>query len=451
MSEQTFKLFPQLQPADTVAWWRDEPVTLAQFVAHVLEVTRILPEHKYAINLCDDRYYFLVCFVACSLKRQTSLLPPSYILDDIVAIAKDYKDCYCISDNQLSNLDIRQYQVEITTGLVVDDVELLIDPSSLAAIVFTSGSTGSSQPHLKEWGDLIHSSQQVQKRFGINVEQRQTIIATVPPQHMFGFELSIISPLVTSACMYADRPFYPQDVLMALQQSPFNPVLVTTPIHLRACSEAGLVWPAIDFVLSATSHLAVDLADKAEIEMRTHVLEIYGCTEAGAVASRRTTAGLAWELLEDYQLHAHADDCYLNCAAGGTTILLEDRIEICDSRHFHLKERHADIVKIAGNRGSLRNLASKLKGIAGVEDGVFFLPNDEQSSTPRLVAFVVAQGLGKDDILQQLAGLVDSAFMPRPLIMVDKLPYNNTGKLPYYALSALLLASRTQDSLQETA
>lgn len=42
---------------------------------------------------------------------------------------------------------------------------------------------------------------------------------------------------------------------------------------------------------------------QAEATFNAPVLEIYGCTEAGSVASRRTLEGDRWRLYDGFELH----------------------------------------------------------------------------------------------------------------------------------------------------
>jgi acyl-coenzyme A synthetase/AMP-(fatty) acid ligase len=70
-------------------------------------------------------------------------------------------------------------------------------------------------------------------------------------------------------------------------------------------------------------------------------------------------------------------------------------------------------------------------GIEGVHDAVVFQPDGESVATIRRVAaLVVAPQLNAKQILAQLASSVDPAFMPRPLVLVDRLPRNDLGKMP---------------------
>ena len=72
------------------------------------------------------------------------------------------------------------------------------------------------------------------------------------------------------------------------------------------------------------------------------------------------------------------------------------------------------------------------------EDGVFYLPADApDDGVTRLAAFVVAPGLTRTALLEELRRRIDIVFLPRPLVFVDALPRAATGKLPHEALTAL--------------
>ena len=52
----------------------------------------------------------------------------------------------------------------------------------------------------------------------------------------------------------------------------------------------------------------------------------------------------------------------------------------------------------------------------------------------RLGAVVVAPGLSVAALTELLRQRIDPVFLPRPLLMVEQLPRNATGKLPQQAL-----------------
>jgi acyl-coenzyme A synthetase/AMP-(fatty) acid ligase len=425
---------PLLSPGaanSPIARWRDRVISRALFLRDVARIAHQLPSARFIVNLCEDRYRFLAAFAAVGANGQTNLLPSSRAPVHLQQLTEDYPDSRSISDQ-----DIEEWSVaEITDSPLLSVPELPID--HLMAIAFTSGSTGRAKPNLKHWGELVSGAQQARQRFGFKAGL--TMVATVPPQHMYGLETSIMAPLLSGVCIHASRPFFPEDVRAALADTPLPRVLVTTPIHLRACVEAQLVWPELTFLISATAPLSLELAVQTEQTFNTPVLEIYGCTEAGSIASRCTREGDDWLLYDGFQLAG-------NCLAGAhlpEATPLGDVIEICGENRFRLLGRHEDLINLAGKRSSLAYLNHQINQIDGVVEGVFVLPDEATTVIQRLAAVVVAPKLSEQQLLAALAERIDPVFLPRPLIRVAELPRNETGKVTRDALLVLIADAST--------
>ena len=131
----------------------------------------------------------------------------------------------------------------------------------------------------------------------------------------------------------------------------------------------------------------------------------------------------------------------MTTASGGHVegeVPLGDLIELAGDGRFTLVGRHADLVNIAGKRTSLAYLNHQITAIAGVADAAFFLPDETgPDGITRLAAFVVAPAMDRRQLLAALRQRIDAIFLPRPLVFVDALPRNSTGKLPRSALQAL--------------
>jgi acyl-coenzyme A synthetase/AMP-(fatty) acid ligase len=77
--------------------------------------------------------------------------------------------------------------------------------------------------------------------------------------------------------------------------------------------------------------------------------------------------------------------------------------------------------------------------VPGVQDGTFCLPaRNAVGDICRLAAFVVAPQLSSKQILAALRAHIDPVFLPRPIVFVDRLPRNDTGKIPAAAMDALI-------------
>ena len=104
----------------------------------------------------------------------------------------------------------------------------LIPAERIAAIVATSGSTGAPALHPKPWGTLVTCTEAAADCFGWAGPETASIVGTVPPQHMYGFETTVLLPLHAQASSYAGSNFFPYDIAQALAAVPAPRVLVTT-------------------------------------------------------------------------------------------------------------------------------------------------------------------------------------------------------------------------------
>lgn len=437
MRHATYPLTDQPTPDSIIAWQASGPVTRNRFLADVAHLADLLPPGGHVLNICQSRYHFLVGFAAAIVSSRISLLPSTLTPETIQRLKADTPDLFCLHDGNLDGIDLPGFAYPDTIPAVAQTLPVPDIPSErIVAHVFTSGSTGTALTHRKTWGGLVINALSEAERLGA---RNHALVGTVPPQHMYGFESTVLISLHGGAAAWAGRPFYPADIADALNAVPAPRALITTPFHLRTLLDAGQALPPVDFLLSATAPLSEELAARAEAACGAPLLEIYGSTETGQIASRRSTATRAWELLGDVRLRA-TDSGHV--AEGGHvegTVPINDVIEEVDARHFLLHGRNADLINIAGKRTSLAFLNQQLLAVPGVQDGVFFMPAAEPDDhATRLCACVVAPGHTRQSLLQALRSRVDAAFLPRPLLFVERLPRNEASKLPRASLLALL-------------
>ena len=428
------------------------PVSVREFLADALALAAQLPVGGWQLNLCDDRYHFAVGFVAGLLAGKVSLQPSSQSPETLQRLAADHPGTSWLADRPADNPADKPADkpahVAGLPGTVFPDLATLsrpavhempqIDDGQTVAILFTSGSTGLPQPHRKTWGKLVLNGRAEAHALGL-LQRPQCIVGTVPTQHSYGFESTLLVALHGGCQFAAAKPFYPQDIVAALQALPRPRMLVTTPFHLAALLASELPVPPLDLVLCATAPLSPDLARRAEARCGAPVHEIYGSTESSALASRRTLDGPAWHPLRSVRLDQAGDT---TCASGGHIegrVPLADVIELCADGTFLLHGRHADLVNIAGKRTSLAYLNHQIGALPGVLDAAFFLPDGAEAAdgVTRLSAFVVAPSSNVRAILAGLRQRLDAIFLPRPLVLVEALPRNATGKLTRHALQGL--------------
>lgn len=425
----------------TLAYYNGRVITQKEFLSHVNAVRRKLARHKYCINLCENRYHFLVAFAACASLGQICLLPASRSDSEISRLHASYENSYLLDESMIELLCSNKEKQQTTLAS-----NFQIGRNQIVVIVFTSGSTGVPTENPKTWGQLVASAERIKHRFGFNCSQQHVLIATVPPQHMFGFETTIVYPLVSSVAIHAGRPFYPMDIQQAIADTPSPHILITTPLHLKVCSSEKTSWPSIDFIISATAPLPADTAETTEQVLNTRVFEIYGCSEAGAIATRRLCESSRWHLLENYRVAISNKNTVLEIPAYPQAIVIPDQLEVYDECYFKLAGRNSDVINIGGKRGSLADLSNKLKSITGISDAVFIMPDKQHGKRTRLVALIVTNNPDTKQLRLDLAKLIDAVFLPRPFIVVQQLPYNEIGKLPRAKLLELVKQHRGKNS-----
>jgi acyl-coenzyme A synthetase/AMP-(fatty) acid ligase len=429
--------------------WRDgQPVTRRQYLADVHALAARLPDAGTMLNVTADRYRFAVGLGAAMLRGQSNLMPPNHTPDTVARLRGLFPGTYGLTDVADPGLDLPlvHHADHAAAAPASTDTPRLPD-AMLAAQVLTSGSTGAPVPHPKHWGLLTRNTdagaQRLAREMGVASLAGVTLVATVPPQHMYGFESTVLVALLGGAAFDAERPFYPADIARALTRAPRPRMLVTTPFHLKMLLDSGIALPAIDLTLCATAPLSPQLAARAEAALAAPLMEIYGCTEAGQVASRRPTAGVEWQLYEGLQLSGDGAETIVQGGHVPQPTQLADVIEVIDATRFRLLGRSNDLINIAGKRSSLGHLNYHLNMIPGVQDGAFWLPreDDADGGVVRLIAFVVAPDLApralQEAVVKALRERVDAAFLPRRVIAVPALPRETTtGKLPANAFNA---------------
>jgi acyl-coenzyme A synthetase/AMP-(fatty) acid ligase len=426
---------PLLALADATrvfAWARGRAIDVGEFLADVHATAASLPVGD-AVNLCEDRYAFLVAFCAVACRGHANLLPASRAPQAVAETLAAYPGSHALVDADLPMPGANGRRIDVP----------LIPAEQIVVIGFTSGSTGRPKPNAKRWASFAasnaHNIAALEALIDFSATPLAHIVATVPPQHMYGIELSVLLPLLGPFSVHASRPLFPADVAAALAAVPAPRVLVTTPVHLAALMRESGELPTLAAITSATAPLPRELAAAAEARYGAPVLELFGSTETCVIAQRRCALGEDWRLNPGVSLRPQPDGTLVDARWFEQAIALADLVELLPEQRFRLCGRHADLVEIAGKRASLGDLTRRIAALPGVEDAVALQLDDaDAAGVRRIAALVVAPTRCEMDLLQELRAAIDPAFLPRPLRRVAALPRNETGKLPRAAVLAML-------------
>jgi hypothetical protein len=306
-----------------LAWRGSTPVSARQFLAEVAHVAGQLPPGRHVLNLCSDRYRFAVALAACIVSGRISLLPSTHTPEMVRQMQRIAPDVFCIVDQGAG--------VELPTFRYPD--HRVSSRGCLRSIARPSIARRSrlASPPLT----ACRRPRQTLGRGGMPCggggtpgHQRLHPLGTV--RRNMRLESTVLMPLQSGAALHAGRPFYPADICASLASLPRPRVLVTTPYHLRALLADQGTLPAVDQILSATAPLSQDLANEAESRFGAPLHEIYGCTETGQLASRRTSAGAEWHTLADVRLRREGQMVWAEGGHIDSPTCLNDVIELTD-------------------------------------------------------------------------------------------------------------------------
>jgi len=433
------RLLAHPDPRAVVAYRAGQPIAAGQFLADVAKLAARLPATGHVLNACTDRYRFAVGFAASLVSGRVSLLPSTHTPEVIRHLRAFAPDAVCLTDDPGCAIELPQLLYPDPARAPSRSPAVPAPSGSqLAAYVFTSGTTGTPVPHAKSWGPVARCVQVEAARAGLDQARGYSIVATVPPQHMYGFESTVLLALLSGNAFTAERPFYPADVCTDLARVPRPRMLVSTPVHLRALLAAQLALPEVDLIMSATAPLDTELARAVEDRLSCPLIEIYGSTETGQIASRWPTRTSEWQLWPGVVLSQRDGRTWAEGGHVEAPTPMGDVLQVTEGDRFLLHGRTEDLVNIAGKRSSIAYLNHQLNAIPGVIDGAFFLREaNGATGTARLGALVVAPGLDAGTITGLLRARLDPVFLPRPLLMVDDIPRSATGKLPLQVLKSL--------------
>jgi acyl-coenzyme A synthetase/AMP-(fatty) acid ligase len=423
---------PFLQADDRVICHGANPLTRRQLLRRAAALAARLPARERLVNLCETRSNFLIAFVASMLRRQPQLLPGTRTPEALAELDRRFPSTHMLTDAMVRDWGLAGELAETAADEVL--ANFAIAPGELVLTGFTSGSTGTSQPHDKRFQALQASARcngaAIRSATGLASHEPLAVLATVPVHHMYGIELSVLLPLFAGMSVHDDRPMFPADVAAALARSPSPRVLVSTPLHLRALAESDLAFPQVALIVSASAPLEAALAARIEDRLGAPLLEMFGSTETCVFATRHTARQPEWQLYDEVGLSPDDGGTRVSAPWFAQDQVLQDVVELRGERGFVLRGRSSDLIEVAGKRASLADITRRLCAIPGIKDAVVYQPEAAAGSVNRVAALIVGEGVTEKQIIEVLSAGLDAAFLPRPLVFVDAIPRDALGKIP---------------------
>ncbi|MFP4246360.1 MAG: AMP-binding protein [Halochromatium sp.] len=288
----------------------------------------------------------------------------------------------------------------------------------------TSGSTGAPTTQVHPWAHLALEAEALQQRL-CEVARIERVVAWLPLHHLYGFMLGVALPGVMGTARVSVESAMPPELRagdLLVTVPPRWDYLARTrvgwsPGHQASTQQAPTLGASSTAPLAAATHAA--LLDQG----LTGLLEIYGSTETGGVATR-------WRPDAPYTLLAHwqRQDANRLRHASGALVSLPDHTEWQDARRFTLGARQDDVVSIGGVNVSPAYVAQRLQALDSVADCAV---RPTTTAEPRLKAFVVPATSAAEAAAEIARVTADWPAAERPVTLTygASLPRTALGKL----------------------
>ncbi len=321
-------------------------------------------------------------------------------------------------------------------------------PETLAAVVFTSGTTGQPVAAPKTFRQLESEVQALHALWG---EQAGTslVLSSVPHHHFYGLLFKILWPLCRQAPFVGETLPLPHEVSGWLQRRPG--AWVASPTVLSRVTPGPLCDATRDrlrAVFSSGGPLPLEVAQRCAAAFGQGVQEIYGSSETGGVGCRcRTHEERAWRPMPGVSVRLAEGDVlclrspWLTDAGEWRTA---DRAALHADGTFSLRGRADRIVKVGEKRVSLTVIEAQLTGCRLVRDARAVLLAEGRTGVAVLLepeGEALLDREGERRVVEQLAALlhpyVPTVGLPRRWRFVETLPANAMGKVTDEAVRGL--------------
>jgi acyl-coenzyme A synthetase/AMP-(fatty) acid ligase len=308
--------------------------------------------------------------------------------------------------------------------------------------LYTGGSTGKPTLWSKTVKNLFSETFYLADRF--NISCRDRFVTTVSPYHIYGLLFSVLLPFVSAASVYGKGLTFPQEIVSAVDDCAAS-IFVSVPAHYRILRGHRFASGSLKKAFSSAGVLDEEDGWYFYEQTGQGVIEIYGSTETGGIATRCRAAGeeafaafdpIDWKI-EDNRLCVRSDFVSPEVPrASDGFVVTNDRAGRYDDHRFVLLGRTDAVIKVGGKRLDLEEIRVKLMDMPGVRDcAVVSFP--VQGGRENAVAALVEADLEKTEIKKHLFRLFEPYALPRSIKIVDKMLYTPNGKYDTKAIEEL--------------
>ncbi len=359
------------------------------------------------------------------------------------------------------------------SGSLLEDLSDEVAPvakrssDDIAAILYTSGTTGRSKGAMLSHGNLLSNALTLKDLWRWSADD--VLLHVLPIYHVHGLFVAIHGALAASASVIFHRGFDPAAVIADFTRAT---VLMGVPTHYTRLTAAPELTPEacahMRVFISGSAALLAEAHERFETRSGHRILERYGMTETGMITSNpydgERVAGTVGYPLPGVEVRIRAEDGAV--VEAGNPGILEVRgpnvfkgywrnpektsqefrpdgffitgdvaTRAADGR-ITLVGRAKDLIIAGGLNIYPKEIEEAIDALRGVdESAVIGIPHpDMGEGVVAVVARRKGAELSEEGVLGALSGQLARFKQPRRVIVVDALPRNAMGKVQKAAL-----------------
>ncbi len=401
------------------------------------------PEYEgITVCLATDNKAIMAAAILASLAGGPSLLLP-YTLSDKVLVRMQQTVGFTtvISDGKKEFADGVKVICPTPAGASEIPVSNHVSPQSELLKIYTGGSTGTPQMWSKTGENIVSEVVFLAKRY--EVTEYDCILATVPPNHIYGLLFTVILPLVSMATVVGQTPSFPGEIVSTAGKHQVT-IMASVPAHYRVLRNSKM---SLRLAFSSAGMLDAEDNDAFCHKNRMGVTEVYGSTETGGIATRNRWLGeedftpfpsIRWKVIKGclaVRSPYVSPDLPIDEEGFFTA---NDRVEKRGADSFILQGRADNVTKVGGKRVDLEEIRRLIKTELSVTDCVVMAIPQAGGRENRIGALIQGGTIDMELIKQALVDSLEPYALPRHLKTVEQIPVKKNGKYDWVTIAQLL-------------
>lgn len=303
-----------------------------------------------------------------------------------------------------------------------------INPKETFVTFLTSGTVSEPKQIRKSLYNLIKEAEDVYKEFPNLFNENMIFTTTTKLSHLFGLTFQFMVPFVNGFIIDCGQISGPNQI------DTENAVFISPPSFLERLERNNAKVPVEPKLIFSAGDKLKDETFKY-LEKKSKVVEIYGSTETGTIAYRRSTRTPEFRPFSNVEVDTDKENNIIVKSEYFYEELmkLDDKIEMKDKKHFILKDRNDRLMKIHERRISSLKLEELINSHSLVECSYCFKTNEKVGTAVVLNEdgknYFIAKG--KVNLVKVIKSYLSNYMevVPQKWRFIFEIPKLETGKV----------------------